>query len=587
MDLRTIPLVNRLPGSSVSAPPLVLEIDLSRGLAEQAPADPLSALRQRNTPTLATVLRGLHAASRGDDVAAVLLLLGGTITATQADELALALRSVAGSGKRTVAFAETYGELVSGTIPYTLAAACQSVWMQPSGSVGLTGLSLAMTLLRGGLDKLGVQPQFGQRHEYKTAANLFAAEEITEPHREMTQRLADSLMEHLTTAIAERRGLSGETVAGAVARSPLAAAQALELGLVDRLGYRDEVYSWLREEVGRDGEVDLLFASRYAARVDRKRMPQVKRRKDPVVGVVEVRGQIVSGRSRPGGIAGRSAGSDTVVAALAGAARSDDVKAVVLHVDSPGGSYVASDAIRRAVQQLRSTGRPVVASMGSVAASGGYFVAMPAERVVALPTTLTGSIGVLAGKLVLRRTWERLGVVREEVSTGPRSTMFSTLQPFSSDQWVALDQWLDEVYADFTRKASADRDMDWERLESLARGRVWTGADAARHGLVDELGGRRRALELACEIGGLDPERVKVQAIPHASWVERLKPAESTASSTSLAADLRPGDALADVRELFASANGPESILADLADLLADGVGGRGALCAPPLPKFR
>jgi protease-4 len=451
--------------------------------------------------------------------------------------------------------------------------------------VGLTGLSLAMTLLRGGLDKLGVQPQFGQRHEYKTAANQFAAEEITEAHREMTQRLADSLMEHLSVAIAARRRLDGDRVAEAVAQSPLSAARALELGLVDRLGYRDEVYSWLRDEVGRDGEVELLFASRYAARVDGNKMTQVKRRKDPVVGVVEVRGQIVSGRSRPGGVLGRSAGSDTVVAALQAAAKSDDVKAVVLQVDSPGGSYVASDAIRRAVQQLRSTGRPVVASMGSVAASGGYFVAMPAERVVALPTTLTGSIGVLAGKMVLRRTWERLGVVRAEVSTGPRSTMFSTLEPFSMDQWVALDLWLDEVYADFTSKASNDRSMAYERLEPLARGRVWTGADAAERGLVDELGGRRRALELACELAGLDPERVKVQPVPHVPWMERLKPAESTASAAAFTASSATRE-LDDLRALLGSATGPESLLSGLADLL-DGTAGVGVLSAPLLPRVR
>jgi protease-4 len=475
MDLRTLPLVDRLPGRSRPTPPLVLEIDLSRGLLDHHPTDPLSALRQRNTPPLSAVLRGLHAATRPDsEVAAVVLLLGGGVTAAQADELALALHAVAAAGVRTVAFAEAYGEVGAGTVPYALAAACDSVWLQPSGSVGLTGVSMSMTLLRGGLDKLGVEPQFAQRHEYKTAANQFAAQEITDPHREMTQRLADSVMEHLSAGIAARRGLDAGQMADAVARSPLPAARALELRLVDRLGYRDEVYAWLRSEVGTDGDVELLFASRYAARVDGNRVRQMRRRKDPVVGLVEVRGPIVSGRSRPGGVSGRAAGSDTVVAALGAAADSDDVKAVVLHVDSPGGSYVASDAIRRAVQQLRASGRPVVASMGSVAASGGFFVSMPAERVVALPTTLTGSIGVLAGKMVLRRTWERMGVVREDVATGPASTMFSSLQPFNEDQWSALDQWLDEVYEDFTRKAAEDRDMAWETLEPLARGRVWT-----------------------------------------------------------------------------------------------------------------
>jgi protease-4 len=214
------------------------------------------------------VLRGLNAAARDGDVSAVLLLLGGPVTSTQADELALALREVTAAGTRTVAFAEAYGELGAGTVPYALASACQTVWVQPSGSVGLVGVSLSMTLLRGALEKLGVQPDFGQRHEYKTAANLFAASQITEPHRDMTRRLADSVMEHLTSSIAQRRRLDADVVADAVARSPLSAAQALELGLVDRLGYRDEVYAWLREEVGRDGEIERLFAHRYAARTE-------------------------------------------------------------------------------------------------------------------------------------------------------------------------------------------------------------------------------------------------------------------------------------------------------------------------------
>jgi protease-4 len=579
MKLRTVPLVERLPGLGRSRTPLVLEVDLSRGLLDAPPPDPVTALRQRNTPALSAVLRGLRAAARDDAVAAVVLLLGGPVTSAQADELASALREVTASGTRTVAFAEAYGELGSGTVPYALATSCQSVWMQPSGSVGLTGISLSMTLLRGGLEKLGVQPEFGQRHEYKTAADQLAATEITEPHREMMRRLADSVMEHLTASIAQRRRIPASTVAEAVAQSPLSASRAFRLGLIDRLGYRDEVYAWLRSEVGRDGEIEQLFAHRYAARVESNPVQQMKRRSQPAVGVVDVRGQIVSGRSRPGGLGGPAAGSDTVVAALQAAARDEDVKAVVLRVDSPGGSYVASDAIRRAVQKLRDTGRPVVASMGSVAASGGYFVAMPADRVVALPTTLTGSIGVLAGKMVLQRTWDRIGIVREDVPTGPRSTMFSSLQPFSDEQWAALDAWLDEVYEDFTRKAATDRDMPWERLEPLARGRVWTGADAVRHGLVDESGGRQRALQLACELADLDPERVRVTSVTHVPWLERLKPAESTASAAASLAAPVP-----DVRSLLSGPGGAEGVLVRLGDLLGDGLAGRGVLSMPVIP---
>jgi protease-4 len=579
MDLSTLPFLDRLPGLRASQVPLVVEVDLSRGLLDHEPGDPLAALRARNTPTLAAVLAGLRAAAAEDEVAAVVLLLGGPVTGAQADELALALRHVSESGTRTVAFAEAYGEVGSGTVPYALAAACDSVWMQPSGAVGLTGVSASMTLLRGALDKVGVDPEFGQRHEYKTAANQFAAPEFTPAHREMTQRLADSVMTHLCSVVAERRGLGEEEVAEVVARSPLSAVQAVQHGLVDRLGYRDEVYTWLRQEVGRDGEVELLFAHRYAHRVENRPAQQLRRRRQPVVGVVGVHGSIVSGRSRPGGLGGRTAGSDTVVAALEAAARDDDVRAVLLHVDSPGGSYVASDAIRRAVQRVRDSGRPVVAAMGSVAASGGYFVSMPADRVVALPTTLTGSIGVLAGKMVLRRTWEWLGVRREDVATGPRSTMFSSSQPFTEDQWASLDAWLDEVYDDFTRKAAADRSMPWEQLEPVARGRVWTGTDALARGLVDRVGGRRQALELLCELAGLDAHDVRLRPVPHVPWLERLKPAESSEAAAAA------GGPLLDLRAAVGS-GGPERVLSTLADLVGTGLHGRGVLSAPDLPQL-
>lgn len=536
MTLRSSAAARHVPGVRPVAP-TVLEIDLSRGLVDGTPGDPLSGLRTRHTPRIGDVLGGLRRAVGDDSVAAVLLLLGGPVTAARADELGLALEAVSAAGKLTVAFAESFGEGGAGTVSYGLAAHCDVVWMQPSGSVGLTGVAVTVTLLRGSLDKIGAEPQFGQRHEFKTAANTFAAEDVTAPQREMTQRLADSVLEEVTETVTRRRRLDATRVAGAVQAAPLSAAQALEHGLVDRLGYRDEVYAAVRRQVGTDGQVRLRFAHRYAQRSS-GRVERLRRHRDPVVAVVEVHGQIVSGRSRAGGLGGPAAGSDSVVAALRAAQDDQHVKAVVLHVDSPGGSYVASDAIRHAVITNQQSGRPVVASMASVAASGGYFVSMAADRVVALPTTLTGSIGVLAGKLVLRRSFERIGLLREAMAAGPDATMFSTLEPFTDTQWAKLDAWLDEVYADFTAKAAADRSMPYAELEPLARGRVWTGADALRRGLVDELGGRQRAVQLACDLAALDRDRVRLVKTPRMSRLERLRPAESTQSAAAAAVPL-------------------------------------------------
>jgi protease-4 len=197
-------------------------------------------------------------------------------------------------------------------------------------------------------------------------------------------------------------------------------------------------------------------------------------------------------------------------------------------VDSPGGWYVASDAIRREVLALMGSGRPVVASMGAVAASGGYYIAMPCDVVVASPATITGSIGVVAGKQVIRDALGRAGVRVDSESVGAHAEMFSAQRPFTEDEWQRLETWLDAVYADFTDKAAADRGMPVEELRAVARGRVWTGADALAHGLVDRLGGLEEAIGVACERAGLRREDVDVRTLPHVGLVRRLRPPESS-----------------------------------------------------------
>jgi protease-4 len=250
---------------------------------------------------------------------------------------------------------------------------------------------------------------------------------------------------------------------------------------------------------------------------------------------VQASGAIHLGRSGGSPLSGRSVGSDTLGAALRAAGRDASVRAVVLRVDSPGGSYVASDALRREVHALRATGTTVVASMGGVAASGGYYVAMPCQRVVAAPGTLTGSIGVIAGKQVLTSALDRVGVHRESVVAGRYADMFSTDRPFDEEEWARLETWLDTVYDDFTTKAAEDRGMDVDHLRTLARGRVWTGADAAEHGLVDELGGLSHAVDVACRLAGLDRADVHVRPYPHVHPLHRLVPVQNSESPVALA----------------------------------------------------
>jgi protease-4 len=246
------------------------------------------------------------------------------------------------------------------------------------------------------------------------------------------------------------------------------------------------------------------------------------------VALVRASGPIHLGHAASFPFGGPNVGSETLGATLRTAARDPAVKAVVLRVDSPGGSYVASDAIRREILALRGSGRPVIASMATVAASGGYYVAMPCDAIVASPATLTGSIGVLAGKQVIRDALGRIGVNVESEAVGAHAEMFSSQQPFTEEEWARLERWLDEVYADFTDKAAADRGMSVEKLRDVARGRVWTGADALEHGLVDSLGGLEDAVGIACERAGLRRGEVDVRVMPQVGLARRLRGPESS-----------------------------------------------------------
>lgn len=544
--------------------PLVLELDLARGVISQTPGHPWEAFRARHSASMRQIREGLHRASEDAGVAGLVVHIGSApLTPDQCDELGELIARF-GTHKPTIAWSETFGELGNATMAYRVASFAQEIWLAPSGSLGLGGVHLSALLLRGGLEKLHVEPQFAQRKEYKTAADQYAATEVTQAHREMLQRIADSILTDTLTGVAHRRHLDPAAVRHAVDNAPLTAQAAHEAGLVDRLGYRDEVYAELRRRFGTpDAEgthtVSLRYAHRYSRVGCAARWEEVVGRNRPAIGVIELNGPVVFGTSQPGA-AGPSAGSDTICAHLREAAREDTVKAVVLRINSPGGSYVASDTIRREVLQLRATGKPVIAAMGTLAASGGYFAAMGCDAIVANPTTLTGSIGVLAGKFVLSGLVDRAGLIREDIIAGANAGWFSSQAPFDDNQWDQLNAWLDEVYADFTTKAAQDRGMAVEELEPLARGRVWTGIDAVEHRLVDRLGGLATALDLAAERLGTDREALQVRGVPSLPWLTQLKPAES--SETHTAAHLHTSP----MQQLLTG--GPEDRLAVLAQLV-------------------
>jgi protease-4 len=556
--------------------PLILELDLTDGIAEGPPADPLAALLTMRRTRLQDLLDGLRRAAADDRVRVLVVKVGGSrIGLAKVQELRAAIGDFRRSGKLAVAWSESFGDFVHGNLPYYLASGFDRIYLQPSGSLGLTGVAVEQVFLHDALEKLGVDFQSAKRYEYKSAADQLTESGFTGPAREAAARLAESVTEQLVAAVAAGRGLSVERATGLVRRGPFLAEQALAEGLVDGLLYRDEVYDQVRKEAGPDAT--LLYLQRYQRTQSFGDLP--KRLGNSVQGItpgqherfvatIYAHGAIRHGRSGRGGPGGSGMGSDTVAAALRAAAADDGARAVVLRVNSPGGSYTASDVIWREVVRLRAAGKPVIVSMGDVAASGGYFIAAPADVIVVQPGTITGSIGVIMGKPVLRDLFERAGVATDTItdSTGGVATMFSSSRPFSDGEWTRINEWLDGVYADFTDKVAAGRRLPPERVHDLARGRVWSGADAIANGLADEAGGLREAIAIARKRAGL-PDDAPARSYPRLSPLDQLRPAESSESRPAARAHVGPGA----VAALFADGWGPAWRFAAAAGLPAYG----------------
>jgi len=499
---------------------ILLELDLTELPVELEQDDPLARLRHRGRRDLRSTLRALDRAAADPRVVGLIARVGGPAPWPAMQELRAAVRAFATGGKPTLAWAETFGEQPGAMAGYVLATAFDELWLQPGGEVGLLGVGLETTFVRGALDKLGVEPQFEQRYEYKNAADRIMQTEFTPAHRAALDRLVESVFADGVESIAQGRKLDPAVVRELVDQGPHLASAARAAGLVDRLGYRDEALAAIHSPIGERAE--LLFADRWRPR-RRLRPP---RRRSGHVALVQVRGGIVSGRSRRSPM-GRTAGSDTVCASLRAAAADDRARAVVLLVDSPGGSAVASETIWREVVLLQRR-KPVIVAMGAVAASGGYYIACPADRIVALPSTLTGSIGVLGGKLVTRDLLHKVGLTTGTVARGEHALMFSARRGFDGDEQRSLAASMDAIYDDFVGKVAQGRGRPRADIEAAARGRVWTGRDALEVGLVDSLGGLRDAVQLARSRAGL-PDDAPVRPAVRLGPLARLGRARNSA----------------------------------------------------------
>ena len=424
-------------------------------------------------------------------------LRAGPSTIYSLRRLLLGLRA---KGKRLIAWLPS-----ADTWDYYLASACDEIILPQSGRLFALGLRAEPMFLKDALALAGVEADLEAIAEYKVSPDTFRRSTMSEPHREMLDAVLDSLFDEIVAAIAEGRRLDPARVRELIDSMPLAPAEAVEAGLADAVLYEDELAAHLSS----DETPAALLAWQDAARRLRTPIKWTTRQR---IGVVSLEGMIVPGRSRrvpvpvPLPFVETQAGAETIVRALRRAEADKRIVAVIFHVETPGGSALASDLICREVRRLRKR-KPVVVLMGGQATSGGYYVSAPANRIVARPTTLTGSIGIWGGKFVVAGLYGKLGVGHESVQRGAMAGLYSEMAPFSEEERTRVRRDLGEGYARFKARVAEGRGMTEEQVEEIARGRVWTGAQAREIGLVDELGDFETALALAKELAGLKPER--------------------------------------------------------------------------------
>jgi protease IV len=488
---------------------VILNVDLTRGLAEGPRENRLLRLLVGAEPTLRDVLDAIETASNDPRVKVLLARVGSDeLGLARIQELRDAIASFRAKGKFALAFADSFGEFGPGTRPYYLATAFDEICLQPMGNVGLTGFYAEVPFFKGTLDLIGVSPEFDHREEFKTAMNSLTETKMTPPHREEVDALLSSIAGQVVHGIAQGRQLPESAVHDAIDRGPLLADEARDAKLIDRLAYRDEVLAEARAHAGSGAELTSL-----ATYLDRAGRPN---REGATIAVIYGSGLIERSASSDNPLTGSNVmAANEISRAFRAAVRDSAVRAILFRIDSPGGSVVASESIWREVVFARERGKPVIVSMGDVAGSGGYYVAAAADKIVAEPATLTGSIGVLAGKLVVSDLFKKIGVSTDSAQIGANAAMFSSTSDFSGRAQSRLEAFLDDTYRGFKDHVASGRHMTQEAVEKVAKGRVWTGEEAKARGLIDQLGGYPEAIRLAKEAARIPADAsVKLTVFP-------------------------------------------------------------------------
>jgi protease-4 len=474
----------------------VLELDLRQGLTDQAPTNPFAVFGGGGLSTM-QIVDTLAQAETDTRVKALLIRLPEAgVTPAAADEIRQAIRRFRRSGKQVIAHSQGFQPVGTTVSSYMLGASASELWMQNTASFQLAGFSADAVFLGRAFEKYGVNAEFEQRYEYKNAVNEYTQSDFTAAHREAMTAWMTSIYDSALANAAQDRKQTPQQLKAVIEAGPYSAAEALQHRLIDKIGQVEEAEAEVKRRAGKGAEI--MEFNDYAASIGER----AGSGRDAIA-IVGGEGAIVTGRAGGGSPFGEGSSitSDDTAKAIYEAIEDKDVKAIVFRVSSPGGSPEASEQILAAVRAAKAAGKPVVVSMGDYAASGGYWISSEASWIVAQPTTLTGSIGVFGGKFVLADALGRFGVDMRHLSVGGEyADAFSPSQNFTPAQRAAFAAQIDRTYEEFIARVSAGRRLPPARVREIARGRVWTGAQAHGIGLVDQLGGIEEAIAKAKEL---------------------------------------------------------------------------------------
>jgi protease-4 len=479
----------------------VLVLRVAGSLPDYTPDDPFKKFFGGPDQSLTGLVMQFKKAKVDKRIKAVLLDINMSgVGWGKAEELRDAITDFRSSGKPVYAYIE-FGL----NKEYYIATACDKIIVPPPGELFINGLAADVMFFRGSLDKLGIYPDIYQIGKYKSAGDMFTQKQMTDAHREYINSLLDDLYNRYINAIAQARHKTPEEVRALIDNAPYSAAQAKTAGLIDEALYKDDVEKQFKKMLGYK-ETDTFVAVRGADYKDVS-PESLGLNKGERIAVIYAMGDIGSGSSENSPSGGTSIGSDTVAKALNDAAADKTIKAIVLRVDSPGGSGLASDIIWHAVEAANQQ-KPVVVSMSDVAASGGYYISASASKIIAQPSTITGSIGVVAGKPVMRGFYDWLGISNEYVLRGKTAGMFRETEKFSDEERAKFEEWIKTTYyQDFVPKVAKGRNKDAQYIDSIAQGRVWTGQQAKDRGLVDDFGGLDKAIEVAKQLAKIPADK--------------------------------------------------------------------------------